>query len=202
MSLANTPDNGMDANPTPDTRVVLTADDIRRALARISHEILERNGGDHRLVLIGIQTRGVHIANRLAANINRFEGFTPAVGSLDPRLYRDDPDQASVHAVRPTSIPVSLEDRPVVLVDDVLYTGRTVRAALNALSDFGRASRIQLVAFVDRGHRELPIRPDYIGKNIPTAQDERVHVRLTEVDEIDQVDLMRLSPVEAIGAGA
>lgn len=202
MSLANSPGNGLDASANPDSRVVLTADDIRRALARISHEILERNGGDHGLVLIGIQTRGVHIANRLAENISRFEGFTPPVGSLDPRLYRDDPDQASVHAVRPTSIPVSLEDRPVVLVDDVLYTGRTVRAALNALSDFGRASRIQLVAFVDRGHRELPIRPDYIGKNIPTAQDERVHVRLKEVDEIDQVDLMRLSPVAAIGAGA
>ena len=190
-----------DSADQPEARIVLTADDIRRALARISHEILERNGGDQGLVLVGIQTRGVHIANRLAANIGRFEGFTPPVGSLDPRLYRDDPDQASVHPVRPTSMPLSLENRPVVLVDDVLFTGRTVRAALNALSDFGRASRIQLVAFVDRGHRELPIRPDYIGKNIPTGHDERVHVKLTEVDEIDQVDLVRLSPVRAVGVG-
>jgi pyrimidine operon attenuation protein/uracil phosphoribosyltransferase len=180
-------------------RVVLTADEIRRALARISHEILERNAGNHGLVLVGIQTRGVYIARRLALNIEQFEGFTPPVGSLDPRLYRDDPEQASVHPVRPTSIPGSLEDRPVVLVDDVLFTGRTVRAALNALSDFGRASRIQFAALVDRGHRELPIRPDFVGKNIPTAHDERVHVKLTEVDEIDQVDLVRLSPV---GAGA
>jgi pyrimidine operon attenuation protein/uracil phosphoribosyltransferase len=179
-------------------RVVLTADEIRRALARISHEILERNAGNHWLALVGIQTRGVYIARRLAANIEQFEGFTPPVGSLDPRLYRDDPEQASVHPVRPTIIPVSLEDRPVVLVDDVLFTGRTVRAALNALSDFGRASLIQFAALVDRGHRELPIRPDFVGKNIPTAQDERVHVKLTEVDEIDQVDLVRLSPVGAV----
>ncbi len=176
-------------------RVVLSAEDIRRALARISHQILERNGGNRDLVLVGIQTRGVHIAHRLAANIERFEGFTPPVGSLDPRLYRDDPDQASAQAVQPTLIPVSLEGRPVVLVDDVLYTGRTVRAALNALSDFGRASHIQLAALVDRGHRELPIRPDYIGKNIPTGHDERVKVRLIEVDDADQVDLMRVSPI-------
>ncbi len=181
--------------PDSSARMVLSADDIRRALARISHEILERNGGSHDLVLVGIQTRGVHIARRPAANIEQFEGFTPPVGSLDPRLYRDDPEQASVHPVQPTVIPVSLEDRPVVLVDDVLYTGRTVRAALNALSDFGRASRIQFAALVDRGHRELPIRPDYIGKNIPTGQDERVKVNLTEVDDIDQVDLVRTAPI-------
>ncbi len=182
-----------------DARVVLSGDDIRRALARISHEILERNGGDHDLVLVGVQTRGVFIANRLAANIERYEGFAPPVGSLDPRLFRDDPQHASGQPVRPTTIPGSLEGRPVVLVDDVLYTGRTVRAALNALSDFGRASRIQFAALVDRGHRELPIRPDYIGKNIPTGQDERVMVRLAEVDDVDQVDLIRMSPV---GAGS
>ncbi len=178
-------------------RVVFSADDIRRALARIAHEILERNGGTTDIVLVGVQTRGVHLANRLAANIEQFEGFQPVVGSLDPRLYRDDPEQAAEHPVRPTEIEVSLDKRPVVLVDDVLYTGRTVRAALNALSDFGRASRVQFAALVDRGHRELPIRPDYIGKNIPTAQDERVKVRLTEVDGTDQVDLIRLSPVGA-----
>lgn len=193
----------VDVNSQPDagsnTRVVLSSDDIRRALARISHEILERNGGNRDLVLVGVQTRGVYIANRLAANIERFEGFAPPIGSLDPRLFRDDPEQASVQPVRPTSIPGSLEGRPVVLVDDVLYTGRTVRAALNALSDFGRASRIQFAALVDRGHRELPIRPDYIGKNIPTGQDERVMVKLTEVDDVDQVDLIRTS---AVGASA
>ncbi len=188
--------NGHSASDTS-ARVVLSGDDIRRALARISHEILERNGGNRDIVLVGVQTRGVHIANRLAANIEHFEGFTPPVGSLDPRLFRDDPEQASSQPVKPTSIPVSLEGRPVVLVDDVLYTGRTTRAALNALSDFGRASRIQLAALVDRGHRELPIRPDYIGKNIPTAQDERVMVKLAEVDDVDQVDLIRTSPVGA-----
>ena len=180
-------------------RTVLSADDIRRALARISHEILERNGGSQDLVIVGIQTRGVHIANRLAANIEQFEGFAPPVGSLDPRLYRDDPENASAHPVRPTNIPVSLEGRPVILADDVLYTGRTVRAALNALSDFGRADRIQFAVLVDRGHRELPIRPDYIGKNIPTARDERVNVKLTEVDQLDIVDLVRVAEV---GVGA
>ena len=188
-------------------RTVLSSDDVRRALIRISHEILERNGGSRDLVLVGVQTRGVHVANRLADNIESFEGFRPPVGSLDPRLYRDDPEQASANPVRPTSIPVSLEGRPVVLVDDVLYTGRTVRAALNALSDFGRASRIQFAALVDRGHRELPIRPDYIGKNIPTGQDERVKVKLTEVDDVDQVDLIRYStggsePSSEQGVGA
>jgi pyrimidine operon attenuation protein/uracil phosphoribosyltransferase len=194
-----------DSIASQDVRVVLSSDDIRRALTRISHEILERNGGDRGLVIVGIETRGVFIARRLAENIQQFEGFTPPVGTLDPRLYRDDPGPASGQPVRPTSIPVSLDARPVVLVDDVLYTGRTVRAALNALNDFGRASRIQFAALVDRGHRELPIRPDYIGKNIPTGQDERVQVRLTEVDDIDQVDLMRRAPESAAattGAGA
>ena len=180
-----------------DSRIVLSSDDLKRALARISHEILERNKGNQDLILVGVQTRGVHLAHRLAANIGRFEGFEPPVGSLDPRLFRDDPIQAAGQPVKPTSIPVSLEGRPVVLVDDVLFTGRTVRAALNALSDFGRASRIQFAALVDRGHRELPIRPDYIGKNIPTGKDERVWVKLEEVDGIDQVDLIRTLPVGA-----
>lgn len=181
-----------------DARVILTADDIRRALTRISHEILERNRGSRDLVVVGIQTRGVHIAKRLASTVEQFEGFTPVVGALDPRLYRDDPDNASGAPVLPTDIPVALEGRPVVLVDDVLYTGRTVRAALNALLDFGRASRIQLAALVDRGHRELPIRPDFIGKNIPTGRDEEVRVRLDEVDGVDQVDLVRKSSVGAV----
>ena len=177
-----------------EARIILNGDDVRRALIRISHEILERNRGSHDLVIIGIQTRGVHIARRLASNIEQFEGFSPVVGSLDPRLYRDDPDAASGAPVRPTDIPVDLDGRPVVLVDDVLYTGRTVRAALNAILDFGRASRIQFAALVDRGHRELPIRPDFIGKNIPTGRDEEVRVRLIEVDGADQVDLVRKTP--------
>jgi pyrimidine operon attenuation protein/uracil phosphoribosyltransferase len=182
-----------------DSRVILTADDIRRALARMSHEILERNRGSRDLVIVGIQTRGVHIARRLALNIEQFEGFTPVVGSLDPRLYRDDPEEASGAPVRPTDIPVALDDRPVVLVDDVLFTGRTVRAALNAVFDFGRASRVQLAALVDRGHREVPIRPDFIGKNIPTGRDEEVLVQLVEVDGTDQVDLVRKTPAGVNG---
>ncbi|MEX0762178.1 MAG: bifunctional pyr operon transcriptional regulator/uracil phosphoribosyltransferase PyrR [Dehalococcoidia bacterium] len=172
-------------------RVLLSADDIRRALARMAHEILERNRGAEDVLIVGVQTRGVHLARRLAANLTRFEGLEPQVGSLDPRLYRDDPDTASEHPVRPTEIPANIDDRPVILVDDVLYTGRTVRAALEALLDFGRASRIQLAVLVDRGHRELPIRPDYVGKNVPTARDERVRVRLQEVDGTDSVILLR-----------
>ena len=166
-------------------RLVLTADEIRRAIARIAHEVLERNQGVGDLVLVGIQTRGVFLANRLAANIERFEGSKPEVGSLDPRLYRDDPAEAARLPVRPSRLPANIDGRPVVLVDDVLYTGRTTRAAMDELMDFGRASRVQLAVLVDRGHRELPIRADYVGKNIPTSRDEQVHVRLTEVDGED-----------------
>jgi pyrimidine operon attenuation protein / uracil phosphoribosyltransferase len=174
-------------------RVVITADDMRRALARIAHEVLERNQGSRQLIIVGIQTRGVHIARRLADNIERIEGWRPEAGALDPRMYRDDPEAAARHPVRPTQLPKSIEGRPVVLVDDVLYTGRTIRAAMDALLDFGRASRIQLAVLVDRGHRELPIRPDYVGKNIPTAHDERIQVRLKEVDGEDSVALVRVS---------
>ena len=172
-------------------RTLLTADDIRRALARIAHEVLERNEGAEDVLLVGIQTRGVHLARRLADNIERFEGKRLEVGALDPRLYRDDPGEAARQPVRPTELPSSIEGRPVVLVDDVLYTGRTTRAAMDALLDFGRASRVQLAVLVDRGHRELPIRPDYVGKNIPTARDEEVQVRLKEVDGEDSVVLIR-----------
>ena len=180
-----------------DTRTILTADDIRRALARISHEILERNRGSRDILLVGIQTRGAFIAPRIARNIEQIEGFTPAIGSLDPRLYRDDPVTAGESPVRPTEMPLTIDGRPVILVDDVLYTGRTVRASLDALIDFGRASQIQLAVLVDRGHRELPIRPDYVGKNVPTARDERVQVQLEEVDGVDAVVLQRVAPVEA-----
>ena len=174
-------------------RVLLTGDDIRRVLARISHEILEQNRGDRDLVLVGLVTRGVHLARRLADNIEKFEGFAPTVGSLDPRLWRDDPDRASGQPLQPSEIPTEVTGRPVVIVDDVLYTGRTVRAAMEALLDFGRAKRIQLAVLVDRGHRELPIRPDFVGKNIPTARGERVQVRITETDGEDAVILGRES---------
>jgi pyrimidine operon attenuation protein/uracil phosphoribosyltransferase len=160
-------------------------------MTRISHEILEQNRASKDLILVGLQTRGVHLARRLADNIEKFEGFTPVVGVLDPRLWRDDPEVASTQAIQPSEIPTDVTDRPVVLVDDVLYTGRTIRAAMEALLDFGRASRIQLAVLVDRGHRELPIRPDFIGKNIPTARGERVQVRLTEIDGEDAVLLGR-----------
>jgi len=174
-------------------RVLLTQDDIRRAMTRISHEILEQNRASSDLVLVGLQTRGVHLARRLAENIERIEGFKPVVGTLDPRLWRDDPDVASSHPLLPSDIPNGVDGKPVVIVDDVLYTGRTIRAAMEALLDFGRASRIQLAVLVDRGHRELPIRPDFIGKNVPTARGERVQVRITEIDGDDAVVLGRES---------
>ena len=170
-------------------RVLLTQDDIRRAMTRISHEILEQNRASSDLVLVGLQTRGVHIAMRLADSIERIEGFRPVVGTLDPRLWRDDPEVASGQPLLPSDIPNGVDGKPVVIVDDVLYTGRTIRAAMEALLDFGRASRIQLAVLVDRGHRELPIRPDFIGKNIPTARGERVQVRITEIDGDDAVVL-------------
>ena len=172
-------------------RVLLTADGIRRALTRISHEILEQNAPSDDLILVGLQTRGVHLARRIAENIADIEDFKPTVGSLDPRLWRDDPQVASGQPLLPSDIPTSVDGRLVVIVDDVLYTGRTIRAAMEALLDFGRASRIQLAVLVDRGHRELPIRPDYIGKNLPTSRDERVQVRMLEIDGEDAVLIER-----------
>lgn len=172
-------------------RVLLTQDDIRRAITRISHEILEQNRASRDLVLVGLHSRGVHLAPRIADSIERIEGFRPVVGSLDARLWRDDPDVASRQPLLPSDIPNGVDGKPVVIVDDVLYTGRTIRAAMEALLDFGRASRIQLAVLVDRGHRELPIRPDFIGKNIPTAHGERVQVRITEIDGDDAVVLGR-----------
>ena len=174
----------------------MNSEDIRRALARIAHEILERNRGAEDLVLVGIETRGACMAKRLAANIEVFEKRPVAVGSLNPEVYRDDkrsrgPGPSRKTARHTAQIPVDIDGRPVVLVDDVLYTGRTVRAALDALMDVGRAGRVQLAALVDRGHRELPIRPDFIGKNIPTALDERVRVRFVEVDGEDATLIVR-----------
>ncbi|MBI4499012.1 MAG: bifunctional pyr operon transcriptional regulator/uracil phosphoribosyltransferase PyrR [Chloroflexi bacterium] len=172
-------------------KLVMTAEDIRRALTRIAHEILERNRGAEDLVLVGIRTRGVFLARRLAALIARFEQTELPTGTLDIGLYRD--DLATRHgslALGRTDIPVDIGNQRVVLVDDVLFTGRTVRAAMDALTDFGRPRSIQLAVLVDRGHRELPIRPDYVGKNLPTSLSEEVQVRLMEVDGRDEVAIV------------
>lgn len=178
-------------NRTLEERNILTADEIRRALTRIAHEILERNGGGDNVVLVGMHTRGVPLAKRLANLVHQFEGVTIPVGSLDIGLYRDDLSGGGRPLMRPTDIPVDIEGSCVVLVDDVLYTGRSIRAAMDALNDFGRPREIQLAVLVDRGHRELPIRADYVGKNVPTSLDEEVQVRMTEIDSEDEVVLMR-----------
>ena len=171
-------------------RGILSPDEIRRALTRIAHEVLESNRGATDLVFVGLHTRGVPLAQRLSNLIAKFEGTAPPVGSLDIAPYRDDLSRSRPR-MRPTDIPVSIDGRPVVLVDDVLYTGRSIRAALNALTDFGRPSRVQLAVLIDRGHRELPIRPDYVGKNVPTARGEEVRVLLSETDDRDGVLLVR-----------
>jgi pyrimidine operon attenuation protein/uracil phosphoribosyltransferase len=172
-------------------RRILDAQDIRRAVTRIAHEILERNRGVEDLVLVGIFTRGVPLARRLAAQIARIEGVEPPVGELEFSQYRDDAGAHIVEGPRPTRIPVDLTQRRVVLVDDVVCTGRTVRAALDALVEHGRPASIQLAVLIDRGHRELPIRPDYVGKNIPTARTEHVLVHLDETDDTDGVSVLR-----------
>ena len=168
----------------------MDADEIRRALTRMFHEILERNHGADGLLLAGIRTRGVPIAERLARRINDSEGIAVPVGHLDINLYRDDLSERPRLRVRPTTMPVDVTGRSVVLCDDVLYTGRTVRAGMEAISDLGRPLRIQLAALVDRGHRELPIRADFVGKNIPTRQSELVRVRLAETDGADDVCIL------------
>ncbi len=172
----------------PDARDVLTADEISRALRRIGHEVLERNKGAAGLVLLGIPSRGVPLAHRLAAAISAVEGTDVPVGQLDITLHRDDLRRNPVRAAGRTEIPdEGIDDRVVVLVDDVLYSGRTIRAALDALAELGRPRAVRLAVLVDRGHRELPIRADHVGKNLPTSRDERVHVRLAEVDGLDVV---------------
>ncbi|MEM8535711.1 MAG: bifunctional pyr operon transcriptional regulator/uracil phosphoribosyltransferase PyrR, partial [Chloroflexota bacterium] len=163
---------------------ILSADDIRRAVTRIAHEIAERNEGVHNVVLVGIRRRGVPLAHRIASTMADFEGTKVPVGVLDITLYRDDlAIRNPAPIVRSTDIPFDVSDRTVVMVDDVLYTGRTIRAALDALSDFGRPERIQCAVLVDRGHRELPIRADFVGKNVPTSRDEQIETRLQEIDE-------------------
>ena len=172
--------------------IVMDSDRVSRSITRIAHEILERNRGVEDLALIGIRARGVPIAERLAAELGTLSGTTVPTGALDITLYRDDLMRHPVGpqpVIRSTDIPFSLDDRSILLVDDVLYTGRTIRAALDALIDFGRPRAIQLVALVDRGHRELPIRADYVGRNIPTSRQQSVHVRLVEIDGRDEVEV-------------
>jgi pyrimidine operon attenuation protein/uracil phosphoribosyltransferase len=182
------------ASATP----VLDAEAISKALSRIAHELIERHSDPSRLALVGIQTRGVPLASRLRRLVAERSGDELALGALDITFHRDDvhvrdggrgPDRQPV--VRATSIPFPLEGKTVVLVDDVLYTGRTIRAAIDALLEFGRPARVQLAVLVDRGHRELPIRPDFVGKNLPTSVEERIQVELLEVDEVDRVLLVR-----------
>lgn len=170
---------------------VLGADDIRRALTRIGHEILERTDGGREVVLLGIPTRGVPLARRLAARLAQTEGTSVPVGSLDITLYRDDLRLRPARTLGPTEVPASgIDDKIVILVDDVLFSGRTVRAALDALGDIGRPRSVHVAVLVDRGHRELPIRPDYVGKNLPTSKREVVRVALTETDGADCVMLL------------
>ncbi len=172
--------------------VVMDAERISRALTRIAHEILEHNRGLSDLALVGVRSRGVPIAERLARDLRQISGEDVAVGALDITLYRDDLMGAAVGVqplVRKTEIPFSIDGRTIILVDDVLYTGRTTRAALDALVDFGRPRAIQLAVLVDRGHRELPIKADYVGKNVPTSRQQSVQVRLTELDGADEVVL-------------
>ncbi len=171
-------------------RTVLDDADVSRALRRIAHEIVEKAKGTESLTLLGIPTRGVHLAHRIAAQIAEFEHVEVPTGALDITLYRDDLRLRTVRALEQTTIPAEgIDGRTVVLVDDVLYSGRTIRAALDAINDIGRPAAVRLAVLVDRGHRELPIRPDYVGKNLPTASDERVHVSLHEVDGIDAVTI-------------
>ena len=173
-----------------DKTILMDEDGIRRALTRIAHEIVEKNKGMEDLVLVGIRTRGVPLAERIAAEIERIEGVRPPVGTLDITLYRDDLSLLSYQpVVRATQIPVDIQGKTIVLTDDVLFTGRTIRAALDALIDMGRPYIIQLAVLVDRGHRELPIRADYVGKNVPTSARESVSVKLRELDAVDQVML-------------
>jgi pyrimidine operon attenuation protein/uracil phosphoribosyltransferase len=172
--------------------IVMDSDRVGRSLTRIAHEILERNRRVEDLALVGIRARGVPLAHRLAAHLKTFGGVDVPTGSLDITLYRDDLGRHAVGpqpVIRRTDIPFSIDDRRILLVDDVLYTGRTIRAALDALIDFGRPREIQLVVLIDRGHRELPIRADYVGRNLPTSRQQSVQVRLAEIDGRDEVEL-------------
>ena len=182
-------------------KIIMSSEDIRRTLARIAHEIIERNKAIERLILVGMHTRGVPLAKRLAANIEDFEGLKIPVGALDISPYRDDLSSSnSPPIVHRTHIPVSIEGKSVVLVDDVLYTGRSTRAAMDALVDFGRPQSIQLAVLVDRGHRELPIRADYVGKNMPSSRHEEIKVQMEEIDGIDEVAIVSMAKERSLGS--
>ena len=179
------------------SRVVLDQDDVRRTLVRIAHEIVEKNAG-RPVALVGIHRRGAHLATRLHALVEELLDEDVPRGDIDIAFYRDDvASRPADPAVRASHLPFRLEDRTVVLVDDVLYTGRTARAAIEALFDYGRPARVQLAVLADRGHRELPIRPDYVGKNLPTARTERVNVRVAEEDGVDEVAIAELEEAYA-----
>jgi pyrimidine operon attenuation protein/uracil phosphoribosyltransferase len=182
-------------------KLILSEDDVNRVISRIAHQILEKTQGANDVVLLGVATRGVPLAQRLAERIHAFEQVKLPVGTLDITLYRDDLNRQSTRAVGRTELPSGgIDGRRVILVDDVLFSGRTVRAALDAISDLGRPAAVQLAVLVDRGHRQLPIRADYVGKNIPTSQNEQVKVLLREVDGIDEVRIATDgSPVEGAG---
>ena len=168
---------------------VMQSADVARAVTRIAHEILESNRGSDNLVLLGIPTRGVTLASRIAAAIHDIDGVSVPMGSLDVTMYRDDLHENPLREPAPTTVPIDIDQATVVLVDDVLYSGRTVRAALDALTDLGRPDTVRLAVLVDRGHRELPIRADYVGKNLPTSPTQIIKVQFTELDGIDAVSL-------------
>jgi len=173
-------------------KIVMSQEDIRRALIRVAHEIVERNKGAEDLIFVGLRTRGVPIAKRLAEVIQSFEPVSIPVGALDISLYRDDLSSMNLKTiVQPTDIPTNIADKQVILVDDVLYTGRSIRAAMDAIVDLGRPKSIQLAVLIDRGHRELPIRADYVGKNIPTSHSEEIQVYIEEVDGSDGVAILK-----------
>ena len=178
----------------------MTPDEIRRAVVRISHEIVEKQAGTSGLVLVGIQRRGVPLAHRVAAAIAEHEGANLPVGALDIEFYRDDARLGHAPLVKGTEVPFEIDGSTVVLVDDVLYTGRTVRAAMDALREFGRPRAVRLAVLVDRGHRELPIRADHVGKNVPTSREEVVRVRVAEVDGEDAVDIEQVATPAAVGS--
>ena len=182
------------------SRRIMTADEIRRAVIRISHEIVEKQAGTAGLVLVGIQRRGVPIARRLAEAIAEHEGARLPVGALDIEFHRDDARLGHAPLVKGTDLPFEIDGATVVLVDDVLYTGRTVRAAMDALREFGRPRAVRLAVLVDRGHRELPIRADHVGKNVPTSREEVVRVRVREVDDEDAVDIEQAAETVAVGS--
>jgi pyrimidine operon attenuation protein/uracil phosphoribosyltransferase len=181
-------------------KVVLDRDDLRRTVQRIAHEIVEKNSASDRIALVGIHTRGAVLGERLHALVGELTGSEVPFGDLDISFYRDDVnarDPGAQPVVHASHLDFDMDERTVVLVDDVLFTGRTVRAAIDALFDYGRPQRVQLAVLIERGPRELPLRPDYVGKNLPTAPEERVNVRLEECDEVDEVTISEAQPAEA-----